>query len=68
MDTFVSQMMEVSIRQIYGWVLYGCSRLLLLFLLYDMPVRRQLKEMPSWKSVGRDVKNSFFRFRSLPDE
>lgn len=68
METFVSQMMEVSIRQIYGWVLYGCILLLLLFLLYDMPVRRYLKEMPSWKSVGRDVKNSFFRFRSLPDE
>ena len=68
METFVSQMMEVSIRQIYGWVLYGCILLLLLFLLYDMPVRRQLKEMPSWKNVAREVKNTYRRFRSLPDE
>ena len=68
METFVSQMMEVSIRQIYGWVLYGCILLLLLFLLYDMPVRRYLKEMPSWKNVAREVKNTYRRFRSLPDE
>ena len=68
METFISQMMEVSIRQIYGWVLYGCILLLLLFLLYDMPVRRQLKEMPSWRSVAREVKNTYRRFRSQPDE
>lgn len=64
METFVPQMMEDGIRRIYGWVLYGCILLLLLFLLYDMPVRRRLKEMPGWKSVAREVKDTFFRFRS----
>lgn len=66
MEGFISQMMEVSIKQIYGWVLYACILLLLLFLLYDMPVRRQLKQMPGWKAVGREVKNSFWRTRYKP--
>lgn len=67
METFVSQMMEISIKQIYGWVLYACIFLLLLFLLYDMPVRRQMKQMPHWKNVGRDVKNTFWRTWHKPE-
>lgn len=58
---FVEQMTEASIKQLYGWVAYACIGLLLLFLLYDMPVRRQLKLMPYWQKVARDVKNSFWR-------
>lgn len=65
-EGFLEQMMEVSIKQIYGWVTYACILLLLLFLLYDMPVRRQLKRMPSWRSVGREVKNSFWRTTHKP--
>ena len=61
MEEFISQMMEVSIKQIYGWVAYACIFLFLLLLLYDFPVRRSLKSMPSWKEVARDVKNSFWR-------
>ena len=61
MEEFISQMMEVSIKQIYGWVAYACIFLFLLLLLYDLPVRRSLKSMPSWKEVARDVKNSFWR-------
>lgn len=68
MEGFVSQIMEVSIKQIYGWVLYACILLLLLFLLYDMPVRRRLKQMPGWKAVGREVMNSFWRTRHKPAE
>lgn len=68
MHVFIAQMMEISIKQIYGWVLYACILLLLLFLLYDMPVRRQLKQMPSWKNVARDVKNSFWRTWHKPVE
>ena len=66
-ERFIAQMMEISIKQIYGWVLYACILLLLLFLLYDMPIRRQLKQMPSWKNVARDVKNSFWRTWHKPE-
>lgn len=58
MEEFISQMMEVSIKQIYGWVAYACIFLFLLLLLYDFPVRRSLKSMPSWKDVAREVKNT----------
>lgn len=59
---------QVSIKQIYGWVLYACILLLLLFLLYDAPVRRELKRIPQWKDVARQVKNSFWRTRHHPAE
>lgn len=65
-EGFLEQMIEVSIKQLYGWVTYACILLLLLFLLYDMPVRRQLKRMPSWRSVGREVRNSFWRTTHKP--
>lgn len=68
MESFISQMMEISIKQIYGWVVYACILLILLFLLYDMPVRHQLKLIPNWKNVAKDVKNSFWRTRHKPEE
>ena len=52
-------MMEVSIRQIYGWAIYACLFLLLLFLLYDAPVRRELKLMPSWRSLRKEAAMMF---------
>ena len=55
MEQFVSSMMEVSIKQIYGWVLYACIFLFLLFLLYDIPIRRELKLMPGWRSLRKEV-------------
>lgn len=58
-EHFVSQMMEVSIRQIYGWTAYACLFLLLLFLLYDAPVRRELKLMPSWRSLRKEAAMMF---------
>ena len=61
-------MMEISIKQIYGWIVYACAFLLLLFLLYDIPARRQMKLMPAWKQVAKDVKNSFWRTRHKPEE
>lgn len=54
-ESFMTQMMEVSIKQIYGWVAYACILLLLLFLLYDAPIRRELKQMPFWRSVRKEV-------------
>lgn len=31
------------------------NRLLLLFLLYDAPIRSELKQMPFWRSVRKEV-------------
>lgn len=58
MESFVSYIMEISIKQIYGWALYACILLLLLFLLYDTPIRRELKLMPYWRKVWKDIHNS----------
>ncbi|MDE5711002.1 MAG: hypothetical protein K2I27_07735 [Bacteroides sp.] len=63
MEEFISQMMEVSLKQLYGWVLYAAILLFLLFLLYDMPMRRQLKRMPTWASVKHGMMNSYWRVR-----
>ena len=61
MEEFISRMMEVSIKQIYGWVAYACIFLFLLLLLYDFPVRRSLKSMPSWREVALEIKSTFWR-------
>ena len=68
MEEFISQMMEISIKQIYGWVAYACIFLFLLLLLYDFPARRSLKNIPSWKEVAREVKNTFWRTTHTPSE
>ena len=68
MEEFISQMMEISIKQIYGWVAYACIFLFLLLLLYDFPARRSLKSIPSWKEVAREVKNTFWRTTHTPSE
>lgn len=59
MEGFVSQMMEVSIKQIYGWVVYACLLLFLLFLFYDAPIRRELKQMPGWRALRREAERTF---------
>lgn len=58
MESFMSQMMEISIKQIYGWVAYACILLFLLFLLYDAPIRKDLKLMPSWRSLRKEIADS----------
>lgn len=58
MEAFAGQMMEISIKQLYGWVAYACILLLLLFLLYDAPVRREMKPMPVWTRLRREVASS----------
>ena len=58
METFMQQMTEISIKQVYGWAAYACIFLLLLFLLYDAPMRRNLKQMPSWQAVRKQVMKS----------
>lgn len=66
MEEFVRTVTEVSIKQLYGWVAYAAVALLLLFMLYDMPVRRRLKLMPVWRGVRDEVARSLRKiyFRS----
>ena len=59
MDAFMSQMTEISIKQMYGWAAYACIFLFLLFLLYDAPIRRELKQMPSWQKIRKMLAESF---------
>ena len=54
-------MMEISLKQLYGWTLYACILLLLLFLIYDAPIRRELKPMPSWRSLRKEVAKAFLK-------
>lgn len=51
MPLFLREMQEVSLRQIYGWAAYACLFLLLAFLLYDAPARRENRLMPLWRKV-----------------
>lgn len=61
MEGFVSQMMEISIKQLYGWVAYACILVFLLLLLYDAPIRRRLKPMPMWKSLAKQISSKVRR-------
>ena len=58
MEHFSKQMMEISIKQIYGWVVYACLLLCLLFMLYDTPIRRKLKAMPGWRNLRKEIAES----------
>ena len=59
MEAFMSQMTEIGIKQIYGWAAYAGVFLFLLFLLYDAPIRRELKQMPSWQKIRKLIADSF---------
>lgn len=63
METFMSYIMEISLKQIYGWAAYACIFLFLLFLLYDIPIRKELKQMPNWRKIRKEVADSFSRKR-----
>lgn len=59
MEHFVENMEMIGIKRLYGWVIYACVVLLLLFLLYDAPARRDMKRMQSWRSLGRKMRRPF---------
>ena len=67
METFLSQMTEINVKQIYGWTAYACILLFLLFLLYDAPIRRELKQMPSWQKIRKMVAQSFINHKKNDD-
>ena len=58
METFMLQMTEISVKQIYGWAAYACIFLFLLFLLYDAPIRQELKQIPSWQKIREQIVKS----------
>ena len=59
MNGFIGCLQLVSLKQLYGWALYLCIFTFLAFLLYDRPyVRKALRRVPRWKSVGRQLKKS----------
>lgn len=61
LSIFTDQVMQISLKQIYGWTIIACLFIFLLLLMWDSPVRRKLKKMPAWKEVRREIKNSFWR-------
>lgn len=54
-ERLVHWAMQISLKQLYGWALYAVILFLLLFLLYDIPVRRQLKQMPLWQALRKEM-------------
>ncbi|MGM9866878.1 MAG: hypothetical protein ACI303_03310 [Lepagella sp.] len=53
MEDFVSSMMAVSIKQLYGWVLYVGGFLAIGFMLWDIPmVRKGARRFPLWPVIG----------------
>lgn len=66
MESFISRMTEISIKQVYGWTAYACIALFLLFLLYDTPIRRELKQMPSWQNIRKQIAESVHFTKSRP--
>ena len=54
-----TQLLLISIRQLYGITCVIGIAVLLLFLLWDVqPIRSTLKKMPTWNVVGRRMKKA----------
>ena len=52
-----TQLLMISIRQLYGITCLIGIAVLLIFLLWDIqPIRSTLKKMPAWNFVGRKMK------------
>ena len=56
-ETLMPYVTEISIKQIYGWTAYACVFLFLLCLLYDAPIRRDLKRIPAWRRIRKEIAN-----------
>lgn len=53
MEGFIPSMMAVTIKQLYGWVLYISGFLAIAFLLWDIPmVRTAARRFPTWPVMG----------------
>lgn len=62
MEGFSINMLLVGVKICYGWACYGSIALLLLFLIYDSPVRHYRPHViPTWRSVGQRFFRPFLR-------
>lgn len=52
-DRFMTGIMEISIKQMFGWIAYGCLILLLLFLLYDAPYAASSNACPAGQACAK---------------
>ena len=52
-----TQLLMISIKQLYGITCLIAIAVLIIFLLWDIqPVRSTLKKMPAWNFVGKRMK------------
>ena len=52
-----TQLLMISVKQLYGITCIIAVAVLLIFLLWDIqPVRSTLKKMPAWNFVGKRMK------------
>lgn len=67
MESFIPSMMAVTIKQLYGWVLYIAGFLTIAFLLWDIPtIRRGIRRFPTWPIMGaRLLKRSIRRNKNI---
>ena len=66
MEGMVEGLLAQTVKILYGWVIYGCLAFIALFLLWDRPgVRRRVKKMPSWTTVGTWTQKSARRIVRL---
>lgn len=62
MEGMVEGLLAQTVKILYGWMVYVCLVFIALFLLWDRPgVRRRVKRMPSWTTVGTWTLNSVRR-------
>lgn len=56
MNSFTQSLQLISLKQIYGWVLYASIAVLIFYLIYDRPaMRNQLKQLPLWREYARKI-------------
>ena len=56
----ITNLLMISIRQLYGLTCIVSIAVLLVFLVWDIqPVRSTLKKMPAWNVVGRMMKKAW---------
>lgn len=62
MDGMIEGFLAQTVKILYGWMIWVCIFFILGFLLWDSPaVRRRVKRMPAWTTVGAWTLGSFNR-------
>ncbi len=56
-EQYIIDAQVISIKQIYGWVAYGCIFFTILLCLYKMPtVQRGIAKMLNWRTIGKTMR------------